>query len=302
MFILAYDVETANGKNIGSICAIGWALLDNGIIVDSGYSLINPGCPFSKVNTSVHGIRAEDVLDAPSFSEYWVNTLSPLMKKSIVVAHSAGFDMAATKQALFDAGIEDPGIDYIDSIPVVKSFLDCASYKLSDLAFLAGHTYHEHNALEDAFAIVRVLEYVRNSVGLEDVSSLLFRSHVEVMNTKTDHYKPRHIVLPKASAHPSHCSDDVPPMDSLFADKRFCITGDVPGYERADLEKIIMEHSGRPTGAVSGKTDYLIVGEFTGYDPQYVSGKVRKALELQEQGGKIKIIHPEEFFTMLKQE
>ena len=37
MYLLAYDVETANAKNIGSICAVGWVLLDNDVIADQGY-------------------------------------------------------------------------------------------------------------------------------------------------------------------------------------------------------------------------------------------------------------------------
>ena len=303
MFILSYDVETANNKNIGSICAVGWVLLDNNTIIDSGYSLINPNCPFSKINISVHGIMPEDVVSAPSFTDYWNNTLGGLMAKSVVVAHNASFDMAATEQALFEAGIPDPGIIYLDSLPIAQAFLDCSSYKLCDLASLAGHRYHEHHAGEDAMALVRVLEYIQESCGLEDIPSLLLRSGSQVMNTTTNHFKPHKIIMQKSPiAHPSHCSDEVVPIDGIFALQRFCITGDVPGYERADLERIIMEHSGHPTNSVSGRTDYLIVGEFVSYGPEFVSTKTKKALELQEHGGKIKIIRPDEFFAMLKKE
>ena len=64
---------------------------------------------------------------------------------------------------------------------------------------------------------------------------------------------------------------------------------------------MILEHGGKPSSGVSGKTDYLIVGSYN--DP--VSGtpamtsKHKKALELKEQGGKIQIITPELFFAMI---
>lgn len=303
MFILSYDVETANNKNVGSICAVGWVLLDNNAIVDSGYSLINPNCQFSKYNISIHGIKPDDVVSAPSFADYWNSTLSGLMSKSIVIAHNAHFDMSATEQALFDSGLPDPGILYLDSLAIAQAYLDCSSYKLSDLASLAGYSYHEHHAGEDAMALVRVLEYIQKLCNLEDIPSLLLRSQSPIKSTNSDHFKPRkHTVQNFNSVHPSHCSDEIVPIDGLFALRRFCITGDIPGYERSDIEKIIMEHSGRPTGAVSGKTDYLIVGTFDGMPSGYLSGKTKKAIEIQEQGGKIKIIHPDEFFAMLNHE
>jgi NAD-dependent DNA ligase len=239
------------------------------------------------------------VQSAPAFADYWESALSPLMRKSIVIAHNAGFDLSATEQALFDASIPDPGILYMDSLAIAQALLDADSYKLCDLAALAGHEYQAHNAGEDAFALVRVLEYMRNSLGLEDIPALLLRSGCPVMSTDSNRYEPRKIATPKAS-QPTHCKDAVEPVDGVFASLRFCVTGDIPGYERADIERIILEHSGKPTGAVSGKTDYLILGEFEDCAPGFVSGKLKKALELQELGGKIRIISPDEFFAMLE--
>ena len=118
MRILIYDVETARTKDIGSICSVGWILLDNDRIAEEGYSLINPHCPFSNVNSKIHGIKAADVQDAPCFADYWEQKLGTLMKSSLVVAHSANFDLSATEQALYEANITDTGIDYLDTIPV----------------------------------------------------------------------------------------------------------------------------------------------------------------------------------------
>ena len=54
------------------------------------------------------------------------------------------------------------------------------------------------------------------------------------------------------------------------------------------------------TSSVSGKTDYLVVGCYPDYYDGFVSGKHKTAIELISQGAKVKIINPEEFFSILK--
>ena len=300
--ILIFDVETANEKNIGSICAVGWILVENHQVLDEGYSLINPKCPFSGICTSVHGITARDVTDAPCFAEYWETTLRSLMTTSLVVAHSANFDLSAIEQALFTAGVADPGISYMDSLPVLKALIDTPSYKLTNLAAEIHYEYNAHNAGEDVRALYNVLCYVRDLCGFEDLYEMFLRSPAYIENTKTNAYIPRDIpdVRPRIPVR-SHCTEEVQATDSLFCGVRFCITGDFPGYERADIEYMILEHGGKPTSGVSGKTDYLIVGEYI--DP--VSGlptttsKHKKALDLAGQGGKIKIVSLDAFLQMI---
>ena len=299
--VLIFDVETANEKNIGSICAIGWILLEDDQMVDEGYSLIDPHCPFSGICTSVHGITSRDVADAPCFCEYWQSTLQPLMTTSLVVAHSANFDLSAIEQALYAAGITDPGINYMDSLPVLKALVDAPSYKLTELAASINYEYDAHNAGEDVHALYEVLCYVRDACGFEDLKEMFLRSPARIENTKTNHYIPHDIqdVRPRIPVR-THCTEEVKAKDSCFCGLKFCITGDFPDYERADVEYMILEHGGRPMTGVSGKTDYLIVGTYI--DPvtglPTITSKHRKALELSEQGGKIKILSLNEFIQM----
>ena len=299
--VLIFDVETANEKNIGSICAIGWILLEDDQMVDEGYSLINPHCPFSGICTSVHGITSRDVADAPCFCEYWQSTLQPLMTTSLVVAHSANFDLSAIEQALYAAGITDPGINYMDSLPVLKALVDAPSYKLTELAASINYEYDAHNAGEDVHALYEVLCYVRDACGFEDLKEMFLRSPARIENTKTNHYIPHDIqdVRPRIPVR-THCTEEVKAKDSCFCGLKFCITGDFPDYERADVEYMILEHGGRPMTGVSGKTDYLIVGTYI--DPvtgmPTITSKHKKALEISEQGGKIKIVSLDEFLQM----
>ena len=300
--MLIFDVETANEKNIGSICSAGWILLENDQIIDKGYSLINPNCSFSGICTSIHGITPRDVIDAPCFADYWESTLRSLMTTSLVIAHSATFDLSAIEQALFAAGVSDPGIDYLDSLPVLKSLVNAPSYKLTDLAAEIHFEYNAHNAEEDVRALYEVLCYVRDLCGFEDLKEMFIRSAAHIENTKTNTYIPHDIedVRPRIPVR-SHCTGEVKVMDSCFCGMKFCITGDFPNYERADVEYMILEHGGKPMTGVSGKTDYLIVGTYL--DPYTgqptITSKNKKALELIEQGGKIKIISLDTFIEMI---
>jgi DNA ligase (NAD+) len=56
--------------------------------------------------------------------------------------------------------------------------------------------------------------------------------------------------------------------------KVFVITGTLPSLTRAEANSLILEHGGRVTGSVSGKTDYLLCGEKAG-------SKLAKARQLE---------------------
>lgn len=297
MKILSFDVETANISDIGSICAVGWVLLNDNNVVKEGYSLINPGTSFSKKNISIHGITPADVACAPSFADYWRSTLCDLMSSSLVIAHSANFDISAVEQALFNAGLPDPGIDYMDSIPIFQYYVDSPSYKLKDLAMLAGYEYSAHHAGEDALALVHVLKFVQESCNFEDLSSFLLRSHVPSYSSLSNTYIPKRIQVKNFKSFPGHMKEEVQAIGNCLCGLKFCITGDIQGYEREDIERMIAENGGRAMTSVSGKTDYLILGTFE--NPDTMTSKHKKALELIAEGGKIKIIFPEEFFCMI---
>lgn len=289
MNFLVYDVETANSSNRGSICAVGWVLLCNNKEIETGYSLINPQCVFSRACSAVHGITHEDVAMSPTFKEYWDSVLAEKMYHSLVIAHNASFDLSATEQALFNAGIHDLGIDYIDSLAVFKSLIDAKSYKLTDLASMAGYTYQAHNALEDAKALSFVLNYLATELGYSDITDMLLRSHIASQNTQIDTFQPKHIATHDTPSR-SHCREEVEAKTQTLSGMRICLTGDIPGMNREEIEKMIMECGGKAMSSVSGKTDYLVVGIYEDFGPGFVSSKQKKAMELIDQGAKIKII------------
>ena len=64
MNFVAIDVETANA-DMASICQIGIAKFENGVLVEEWVSLINPEDYFHFINVDIHGIGESDVADEP---------------------------------------------------------------------------------------------------------------------------------------------------------------------------------------------------------------------------------------------
>ncbi len=72
-----------------------------------------------------------------------------------------------------------------------------------------------------------------------------------------------------------------------LAGKTFVVTGTLVNFKRDEIEGVIKQHGGKPTGSVSKKTDFLLLGT----DP---GSKLAKAQELG-----VKIINEDEFRRMI---
>jgi DNA polymerase-3 subunit epsilon len=63
MDFVALDFETANA-DLSSICQVGIAVFQDGEVVDTFSSLIDPDDYFDPINSSIHGIREHHVVGA----------------------------------------------------------------------------------------------------------------------------------------------------------------------------------------------------------------------------------------------
>ncbi|WP_263848915.1 exonuclease domain-containing protein [Limosilactobacillus equigenerosi] len=72
MDFVAFDFETASAKRT-SACSLALVIVRDNQIVDELYSLINPQTEFNYRNVQIHGIREQDVQDAPTFGELWIH-------------------------------------------------------------------------------------------------------------------------------------------------------------------------------------------------------------------------------------
>ena len=150
------DVETANQAR-HSICQIGIACFEEGRMVDSWQTLVNPEADFSHWNIRVHHIRPEMVQQAPCWAQIH-SQVESLLNGAVVVSHT-----------FFDQGAID-GACLRDQLPLIAPYkwLDTCglareawphleNHKLPTLARHFGITYQSHDALEDARAAGQIL-------------------------------------------------------------------------------------------------------------------------------------------------
>lgn len=153
---IALDFETASSKHF-SACSLGLAFVKNGKIVDKRYYLIKPPCKFSTYNVQIHGLTEQDVEAAPTWDQIWPE-INALTKNSLLIAHSASFDISVLIACCNYYNLPLPHFDYIDSIDLFRSAypshhkasLDYCSHLLSI------ELEHHHNALDDAIACAQV--------------------------------------------------------------------------------------------------------------------------------------------------
>ncbi|SHG19255.1 DNA polymerase-3 subunit epsilon [Ornithinibacillus halophilus] len=155
MRFISIDFETANEKRF-SPCAVGIVVAENNKIIDEYYSLINPKTYFNPMNIRVHGIREDDVRDAPNFQDIWP-TLNNFLSSNLAIAHNASFDMSVIRQTLDQFKLPYPTMDYLCTANISKKvWPDLYNHKLNTLADYHGITFEHHHALEDARVAAKV--------------------------------------------------------------------------------------------------------------------------------------------------
>ena len=93
---VAIDFETANHRE-DSACAVGVAAGRGGRIEVARSFLIRP--PVSQFAfTGIHGLRWEDVSDAPTFGKLWPTLLVWIDNAEFIAAHNAPFDRTSSKR------------------------------------------------------------------------------------------------------------------------------------------------------------------------------------------------------------
>jgi DNA polymerase-3 subunit epsilon len=170
----AIDFETANGSS-ASPCAVGLVKVVEGKIVDTFSTLIRPPYPndwFDLGNIGVHGIRPQDVLDAP----IWVDALDQMLGFigiDDLVAHNASFDMGVLRSsaALIDA--ELPNLRYACSLIMARKTYNLESYRLNQVAYAIGHEeFDHHDALADSDACARIVVHMADRHGVTSLDEL----------------------------------------------------------------------------------------------------------------------------------
>ena len=157
MDFIAIDFETANAKM--TPCAVGLIVVENNIIVEEFYTLINPRQPFDHYNVKIHGITESDVKKSPSFANVW-EKIEGYFRRYPCVAHNAGYDKKVLELALqrYRLYNDTPTVYYCTMALYCHNYPDAQSSDLASVcAALNVPLENHHNALLDARATAQIM-------------------------------------------------------------------------------------------------------------------------------------------------
>ncbi|MCX7521880.1 exonuclease domain-containing protein [Microbacterium sp. STN6] len=178
----AIDFETANSSS-ASACSVGLVKVRSGVVVDRASWFIRPPAghdEFVEWNTRIHGIRAQDVVGALTWSAQLPDLIA-FADGDALVAHNASFDMGVIRGACAATGLDCPGFDYLCSLQVARKTYQLESYRLPVAAMAAGfEDFKHHDALADSEACAAIVMHAARRHGAETVASLAEAARVRL--------------------------------------------------------------------------------------------------------------------------
>jgi DNA polymerase-3 subunit epsilon len=148
MDFVAIDFETANPQAT-SACAIGLAVVRQGVIVERFARLIRPTPNYYRF-TNIHGITAAMTAQAPTFAELWPQ-LAPLLQGQPLVAHNKRFDSGVLANTLAHYGIPMPEASWHCTVAISRRVLPTLpNHRLSTVCAHLGIPLNHHEAESDA--------------------------------------------------------------------------------------------------------------------------------------------------------
>lgn len=290
------DLETADEVN-SYICSIGLAMVINGQVQKTTYSLINPNCDFCERNTKIHGITKGMVADAPTFSEFW-SKVGIIFEKAIIVAHNAHFDLSVIKKELVRNNIQIDNITYVDTLQVARKCLNLEHYGLSDVCKALNINLENHHcALDDCVATANML------IKLLDKYDISFNDFIKQFSVSD---KGRELMGISKSKSGIHIEVDLQPKFNFFSkcpqnidlqDTTVCLSGDFGSMSKSEFANILDSKGAVVKKAVIKSLEYLVIGEQG--SEQWAHGsfetKIEKALKFNCNGSNILIVKEQDF-------
>ncbi|GEL07071.1 exonuclease domain-containing protein [Salisediminibacterium halotolerans] len=307
MKVAAIDFETAN-ENRNSICAVGIAAVNlfTGEKKDY-YSLIKPkGNYFANYNSMIHGITENDVENAPSFDEVWLDIL-PEISDHLIIAHNASFDISCLRKTLDLYNLTYPSLQYNCTRNIAKKhWPGLSSYKLSVVADYLDFQFEHHHALEDARASVYIFEKVVNDLGVHSPEELSEKLNMVQGSLYKDGYEPARInkrYRNSFSEDYSLLQAENNEFDSShpFYNSHVTFTGTLESMTRKEAAQNIVNLGGHFEKGVTKNTNFLILGDqdFNRFANGKKSSKLLKAESNIAQGQNLEIMPEQDFIELL---
>ncbi|WP_277630416.1 3'-5' exonuclease [Atopococcus tabaci] len=174
MNFVAIDFETANRQR-HSACSLALTVVKDSQVVDEYYTLIRPETFFDWRNIQIHGIREQDVADAPRFPEVWEEIRHHFQPHSLIAAHNLPFDRGVLLGTLDYYGIEKPHFQTICTVQSSRRLLkELPNHKLNTVSeYLDIPLNRHHHALDDSRACAGILLHLEEKFGTHPLKPLV---------------------------------------------------------------------------------------------------------------------------------
>jgi DNA polymerase III epsilon subunit-like protein len=294
------DFETANELR-GSPCAVGYAVVEQMEIVESGAFFIRPPeFRFEDFNVALHGVTPEMCRSAPPWPEA-LQRLVELIGGRLVVAHYAPFDIGVLRDACAMSGSPCPELHFACTRQIARLvWPELGSYSLPDVvAHCGAGQFAHHDAESDAVAAAHVALSAAAAREAKSLPVLLSDLRIISRTLEGGLYASLHVGhhVPRTPTDGKLIDPDHP-----FYRKKVAFTGGMMSMTREQAQQSVINVGGRGVTSVSKLTDFVVVGgEFHGLLAGHeASGKLEKALDLQKQGCPIELLDEVDFISVLR--
>lgn len=300
----AIDFETANSYR-GSPCAVGLVRVRDGQPVDERRWLIRPPEKadfFEPFHTMLHGIDAEQVRDAPR----WHTILPAIVDyigDDVVVAHNAGFDIGVIRYACAVDNIDWPEMRFLCSMVMARRALALPSYRLPFVAESLGCVMGEHHdPLADAHGVVAIVRALAAEAGVSALADLSAAHHLSIGRMSSGVYTGSVAVgTGSRSFTPIEVNPDADPDGYLYG-RVVVFTGTLMSMTRDVARQECARVGAMPEQNTTKRTNVLVVGDINPAvlrPGSNVTGKARKAFDLQDKGQAIEVMTEDDFLRCL---
>ncbi|MEV0342215.1 exonuclease domain-containing protein [Nocardia sp. NPDC050713] len=300
------DFETANSYR-GSPCSVGLVRVRDGKAVDDRHWLIRPperAGHFDRFNVGLHGITADHVFDAAPWKEILPDIVD-FLGGDVVVAHNAAFDMGVMRGACVADQIPGPELIFLCSLVISRRALSLPSYRLPYVVESLGgiHPGH-HDALADAQAVADVVVRLAADREASDLAELAGSVDVRFGRMAGGEYRGSVAISSgggSARLIQGELNPDADPDGYLYG-RVVVFTGTLSSMGREAAWQECARLGATAENNVTRRTNVLVIGEI---NPAVLrpgaelTGKARRAVNLQRDGQRIELMTEEDFLRCL---
>jgi len=284
---VSIDIETTGlSPQYDSIIEVGASKYENGVLVDSFSSLVNPGFPIDEFITKMTGITNEMLENAPELASILPKYLD-FLGNDILVGHNINFDINFIYDACESLELRPFDNDFIDTMRIARRmYPELPNHKLDTLIDFFGFTPRQlHRGLYDCELTAECyLKMVADRSSFDTAIAARSRHAQSLSN----------IVAIEGNENP----------DSPLFGKVCVFTGALESFTRKEAAQLVVNIGGICADNITKKTNFLILGnnDYCKAIKDGKSAKQKKAEKLISEGADLLIIPEAVFLDILQME